>query len=297
MPLSPLPSPAPFPRLGIETAGIPHDQRHGLIRLARGTLSVNDGALEFSASGDGDLPAGRYAIPHQAISAVLLGPGSSVTHDALRLLGTAGTALLVTGDDGVRLYNPAVPPGRPSALARRQARAWADQRQRRQVVRRLYARLLRREVPRAGLDALRGLEGAFFRQCYARLADEHGIHWHGRDACRGKPEAADPPNQAINHGSSAVRAAAAIAVQAVAAIPQLGFIHEDDSSSFVLDIADQFRESVIIPAAFSAVRHVQDKGGTLEAMVRREVARRLRREGVIGQMIDVIHATLGEGEC
>ena len=61
---------------------------------------------------------------------------------------------------------------------------------------------------------------------------------------RANPLAADIPNQALNHAATAVQAAAAIAVQSLAALPQLGFIHEDSGQSFVLDIADLFREAV-----------------------------------------------------
>ena len=75
-------------RLGLEKARIPHADRHGLVWLDRGRLEVEDGCLRFVTAGGGDLAAGDYQIPHQAISIILLGPGSSVTHDALRLLAS-----------------------------------------------------------------------------------------------------------------------------------------------------------------------------------------------------------------
>jgi CRISPR/Cas system-associated endonuclease Cas1 len=68
------------------------------------------------------------------------------------------------------------------------------------------------------------------------------------------PTTADLPNQVINHAASAIEAAAAIAVAATAAILQLGFIHEDLGQSFVLDIADRFRDTVTLPVAFQAAR-------------------------------------------
>ncbi|WP_374515601.1 hypothetical protein [Niveibacterium sp.] len=40
-----------------------------------------------------------------------------------------------------------------------------------------------------------------------------------------------------------VRAAAAIAVQSLAEIPQQGFIHEDCGQSFILDFADLYRDA------------------------------------------------------
>ena len=53
---------------------------------------------------------------------ILLGPGSTVSHDALRLLAHARTALAAVGEDGVRCYTaPPLIPDR-SGLARSQAR-------------------------------------------------------------------------------------------------------------------------------------------------------------------------------
>ena len=100
---------------------------------------------------------------------------------------------------------------------------------------------------------LRGIEGARVKAMYALTAQRYGIEWKGRHYDRADPNATDLPNQAINHAASAVEGAAAIAVAATATIPQLGFIHEDSGQSFVLDIADLFRDQVTIPCAFKAV--------------------------------------------
>ena len=91
-------------RLGLERARIPHADRHGLIWLERGRLEVEDGCLRFVTAGGGDLAAGSYQIPHQSVSIVLLGPGSSVTHDALRLLARHGCALAAIGEGATRFY-------------------------------------------------------------------------------------------------------------------------------------------------------------------------------------------------
>ena len=88
-------------RLGLERARIPHADRQGLVWLDRGRLEVEDGCLRFVTAGGGVLAAGDYQIPHQAISIVLLGPGSSVTHDALRLLARHGCALAAIGEGAV----------------------------------------------------------------------------------------------------------------------------------------------------------------------------------------------------
>ncbi|WP_174873195.1 hypothetical protein [Enterovirga aerilata] len=76
--------------------------------------------------------------------------------------------------------------------------------------------------------------------------------------------------------------AAAIAVAATATIPQLGFVHEDSGQSFVLDIADLFRDTVTAPCAFKAAKaHEKRPFDPVERLARRTVAERLRRDGVI----------------
>src|ERR1700759_3860234 len=74
-------------RLGLENARIPHVDRHGLVYLERGALSVADGCLRFIAAGSDLVVAGDYRISHQSIS-----------------LARHGTALSAIGEDGVRLY-------------------------------------------------------------------------------------------------------------------------------------------------------------------------------------------------
>jgi CRISPR-associated protein Cas1 len=276
-------------RLGLETARLPHELRHGLVYLDRGRLEVEDGCLRFVCAGGGGLPAGDYQIPHQSVSLILLGPGSSVTHDALRILARHNTGLAAVGQDGVRFYT--APPLLPDAseLARRQARAWADLEVRLAVARRLYAWRLGEVLPARDLDVLRGIEGARMKETYKLIAGRIGISWSTRRYDRANPGSADVPNQAINHAASAIEGAAAIAVACTGAIPQLGFIHEDSGQSFVLDIADLLRAEVTIPVAFRAAKeHLMHPDRPLDQLVRRGAAEAFRRQKIIPAMIERI---------
>ena len=285
-------------RLGIDSAKVPHKDRAGLLYLARGALTAREGTLAFlqgEATEADALTPGDHAIPLQGVSMVLLGPGSTVSHDALRLLAHARTALAAIGEDGVRLYTaPPLIPDR-SGLARVQARVWADEDQRLTLARRMFAWRLGEVLPHSSLNVLRGTEGARMRQSYRLLARQIGVEWRGRRYDRARPQAADLPNQALNHASSAVEAAAAIAVAATATIPQLGFIHEDPGQSFVLDIADLYRDTVMIPCAFRAAKRVaQQPGENIERVTRRLTGETLVREQIIPAMIDRIKSLFDE---
>jgi len=275
-------------RLGLETARVPHSSRHGLLWLDRGGLSVEDGCLKFITSG-GSLKKGSYRIPHQATSMVLLGPGSTVSHDALRLLARHGTLLAAVGDDGIRCYTaPALGPDR-SDVARRQAEVWANRKSRLDIARKMYAWRLGEVLPHRDIAVLRGIEGARMKQTYKLLAQRFDIRWRGRRYDRGKPNAADEANQAINHAATAVQAAATIAVTALSALPQLGFIHEDSDQSFVLDIADLYRDTVTLPVAFSVAKDVQTNfKDSIDRLVRRKAGKVFRKERLIESMIQRI---------
>lgn len=283
-------------RLGLETARIPHADRHGLLWLSRGALTVRDGTLRFERNAEPDsgsgLDSGDYGIPFQSLSMILLGPGSTVSHDALRLMARHGTALVAVGEDGVRCYT--APPLMPdtSDTARRQMRAWADADGGRiTIAKKMYALRLGEVLPQQDLSALRGVEGARMRRTYRLVAQRHGIEWRNRRYDRTDPDWADLPNQAINHASVAVTSAAVIAVTATGAIPQLGFIHEHSGEAFALDIADLFRDTILLPAAFQSAREVMDQPHLeIERHTRRTTGDLLRRERVIAKMIDRIKA-------
>ena len=279
-------------RLGLERARIPHADRHGLIWLDRGRLEVEDGCLRFVTAGGGELASGDYQIPHQAISIVLLGPGSSVTHDALRLLARHGCALAAIGEGAVRFYT--APPLMPdsSAAARAQAALWSDRSKRMEVARAMYALRFGEIVRTRDIEVLRGQEGARIKRAYALAAERHGVDWSGRRYDRLNPDAGDLPNRAINHAASALTAAAAVAVAATGAIPQLGFIHEESGQAFVLDIADLNRHDVLLDIAFGAVREA-GRGEPVERLVRRRAALLFRQRSVIPTMIDRIKSLVG----
>ena len=281
-------------RLGLETARIPHADRHGLLWLSRGALTVVDGTLRFERKADpdpsGPLVRGNYGIPFQSLSMILLGPGSTVSHDALRLMARHGTALIAVGADGVRCYT--APPLMPdtSEIARRQMRAWMDQDGARiAIARKMYAFRLGEILPHSDLNTLRGIEGARMKRTYRNLAQRYGVPWQGRRYDRNNPLAADIPNQAINHASVAVNAAATVAVYALGAIPQLGFIHEHSGEAFVLDVADLFRDTVLLPAALkSAKAAINDPTLNIERYTRKITGQMLQKDQIIPTMIDRI---------
>lgn len=280
-------------RLGLAGSRIPHVERHGLLWLSKGRLYVSEGTLRFQTAGGEDFDAGDYAIPYQSVSMILAGPGTSITHDVLRILARHGTLLAAVGEGGVKFYTaPPMGQGR-SDVARAHARLWADEDSRLFVARRIYAIRFGEVLPHRNISALRGMEGGRLKRLYEIIAQKYGVTWKGRRYDRQNPLAADLPNQAINHAATFVEAAADIAVAAVGALPPLGFIHEDSSNAFTLDIADLWRTEVTLPLAFSVAARVEKNPLLkLERELRFEAARWFRKHKLIPSMIERIKELL-----
>jgi len=281
-------------RLGLVESRVPYVDRHGLLWLEFGKLSVEDGTLRFLAARSETLDAGDYALPYQMVSMILLGPGTSLTHDVLRLCARHGVLLAAIGEGGVKMYTaPPLGQGR-SDVARAHAARWADPKLRLETARTLFSWRFGHKLPHGDIEVLRGIEGARMKRAYEVIAQQYGIPWAGRRYDRANPTAADAANQAINHAATFLEAAADIAVAAVGALPALGFVHEDSSNAFVLDIADLFRTDIALPLAFASVKASREGQGdaSLEREIRKRAARLFRQEKVIPKMIDRIKELL-----
>ena len=81
---------------------------------------------------------GTIRIPAAAISTLLLGPGTNLTHRAIELIGDAGVGIIWVGENGVRFYASGRPLTHRSHLLVRQAELVSNQRLHLQVVRKMY---------------------------------------------------------------------------------------------------------------------------------------------------------------
>lgn len=196
---------------------------------------------------------GKTPVPCSSLSLLLLGPGSTVTHAAIRALADNGCMVAWTGEEGVRMYAFGTGETRSARNLYRQIHRWADKEQRIQVVRALYALRFPKDAitPHTTLKQLRGMEGARMRHTYAEMSKNTGIPWQGRMVGKGKWEQADPVNRALSSANAALYGICHAAIVALGYSPAVGFIHTGKQLSFVYDIADLYKTIVSIPAAFA----------------------------------------------
>jgi len=192
-------------------------------------------------------------VPAALIGAVMLGPGTRITHGAVRLLGDSGTSVCWVGEHGVRMYASGHGLSRGSHLVMRQAYLVTRTTERLRVARAMYAMRFPDDeaVGTATMQQLRGREGTRMKRIYRQHANRTGQEWKGRQYRVGDPDAVgDNVNRLLSMGNSCLYGACHAAIVGVGASPALGFIHTGKALSFVLDIADLYKAEYTIPLAF-----------------------------------------------
>ena len=239
---------------------------------------------------------GIVHVPAAAISVLLLGPGCSVTHRAMELIGDAGVTVVWVGEQGVRYYASGRPLTHSSGLLIRQAEMVSNQRLHLIVVRKMYQlRFPEEDVSGFTLQQLRGREGSRIRKVYQESAKKWGVKWNGREY---RPEdfaSGDPVNQALSSGHACLYGLAHAVIAALGCSPGLGFVHVGHENSFVYDIADLYKAETTIPIAFEIASEYTEKADDLDELpgvVRRRVRDELVSQHILERMVTDIRYLL-----
>lgn len=238
---------------------------------------------------------GTIRVPAAAISVLLLGPGTNVTHRAIELIGDAGVSIVWVGEHGVRFYAGGRHLTHRSHLLVKQAQLVSNQRSHLEVVRKMYQlRFPDEDVSGLTTQQLRGREGSRVKKAYKNSAKKWGIPWNGRDYDPDNFEDSDAVNQALSAGNTCLYGLAHAVIFALGCSPGLGFIHVGHECSFVYDIADLYKAEITIPIAFEiASQNPPDLPGTVRRRVRDEFA----TSHLLERMVKDIRYLLKEDDC
>ena len=235
---------------------------------------------------------GKTPVPAAALSVLMLGPGTNITHAAIRALADNNCLVVWCGEQNVRFYAFGMGGTRSARGILRQAELVADEAERLEVVKRMYRMRFREKLPdRLTIQELRGREGIRVRESYARASRETGVPWHGRSYDRSDWKSADPVNRALSAANSCLYGLCHAAILSVGYSPALGFIHTGKQLSFVYDIADLYKVDITIPVAFhAAAQQEQD----LERTVRLRCRDVFRETRLVSRIVPDIRYALGE---
>jgi len=198
-------------------------------------------------------------IPAANLALLMLGPGTSITHAAIRNLADCNCLVAWCGDEGTRFYSFGRGGTYHSAKLLRQAELYCNLRTRALVVRRMYEKRFGQPLePGLTLEQIRGREGHRVRNAYRQAAEKFNLKWEGRNYDPNNWDKADPLNRALSAANACLHGIVHAAIVTAGYSPAIGFIHTGKALSFVYDIADLYKVDLIVPMAFEVVAYSEN---------------------------------------
>jgi CRISPR-associated protein Cas1 len=256
------------------------------VYLEHGKLERTQSAVEFF-----DAKGGRTLVPATALTVLMLGPGTSITHEAIKVLTSGGTLVMWCGEEGVRYYAQGLGETRRAYHLLKQAELASDPKKRMGVVLRMYRYRFDETLhPELSIEQIRGMEGARVREAYAAASRKYGVPWNGRNYDRTNWGNADPVNRALSTANACLNGLCHAAIVSGGYSPGLGFVHTGRQSSFVYDIADLYKTNLTVPLAFKLVA---ESTAQLETRVRYACRDAFREQRLLERILPDIHSLLG----
>jgi CRISPR-associated protein Cas1 len=259
--------------------------RWSYLYLETGRLDQDANGLVFHNA------LGQTQIPINQLSLVMLGPGTTITHAAVKAMARNNCLLAWVGQTGVRLYAHSTGGTFSARRLLNQARAWADEKLRLEVVNRMY----QKRFPDCPLhdktiEQIRGMEGLRVRKAYETAAAANHIPWKGRAYDQDDWFRANAANRALSTANACLYGICHAAIVSAGYSAGLGFIHTGKLLSFVYDIADLYKTDTTIPVAFRVAGSITK---TLEHDVRVACRDQIHDLRLMDRIIPDIQEVLG----
>ena len=206
---------------------------------------------------------GTIRLPAANLGVLMLGPGTTVSHQAMVVIGDNGASVIWVGERGVRMCAFGRPLTHSAALLQRQAALVSNTRKRLAVARAMYQmRFLNEDVSSCTMQQLRGREGARVRQVYRHWSELTGVPWDKRTYDHEDFDAGNEINKALSAAHTCLYGIAHSVIVALGCSPGLGFVHVGHERSFVYDVADLYKAEISIPVAFKTAAKQPDDIGS-----------------------------------
>jgi CRISP-associated protein Cas1 len=224
--------------------------KYPFLYLERGRLEIDDSSVKWI-----DSEANVVPLPVATLNALLLGPGTTVTHDAIKTATAANCAVCWVGEDSLLFYAAGFLPTADTRNLKLQIEKSANPDASVEVARRMFARRFPdAELAGKNLKEMMGMEGSRVRSLYQSKAEEYQVGWKGRQFTPGKFELSDVTNQVMTASNAALYGILCSALHSMGYSPHIGFIHSGSPLPFVYDLADLYKEHLCIDLAFALTR-------------------------------------------
>ncbi|MGE4259894.1 type I-E CRISPR-associated endonuclease Cas1e [Shewanella sp.] len=226
--------------------------KYPFLYLERGRLEIDDSSVKWI-----DSEANVVPIPVATINCLLMGPGTSVTHEAIKTATAANCSICWVGEDSLLFYAAGFLATADTRNLKRQIELAADDENALNVARLMFAkRFPDADLVGKSLNSMMGMEGNRIRALYQQKAEQYGVGWNGRKFTPGKFEISDVTNQVLTSTNAALYGILCSSIHAMGYSPHIGFIHSGSPLPFVYDLADLYKEHLCIDLAFKLTREM-----------------------------------------
>lgn len=226
--------------------------KYPFLYMEHGRLEIDDSSIKWIDATNNVVP-----LPVATLNALLLGPGTTVTHDAVRTAAAANCAICWVGADSLLFYAAGFLPTADTRNLKKQIELSADPRKSIEVARRMFARRFPdADLTGKTLQELMGMEGNRVRALYQAKADQYQVGWKGRSFTPGKFEVSDLTNQILTSTNAALYGVLCSATHSLGYSPHVGFIHSGSPLPFIYDMADLYKADLCIDLAFHLTREL-----------------------------------------
>lgn len=262
--------------------------RYPFLYLERGRLEIDDSSIKWIDAGNQVVP-----LPVATLNCLLLGPGTSITHEAVKVAAAANCSVCWVGEDSLLFYAAGFVPTADTRNLRQQIELATDNEQSLAVARRFFTR----RFPGADLEGktlqqMMGMEGHRVRALYKAKAEQYQVGWKGRQFVPDKFDLSDVTNQILTASNAALYGILCSAVHSLGYSPHIGFIHSGSPLPFIYDLADLYKEHLCIDLAFSLTRDMA--GRYNKHKVSAAFRKRVLEMDLLGQIAPDIADLFGE---
>lgn len=265
--------------------------KYPFLYLERGRLEIDDSSIKWI-----DAEGRVVPLPVATLNTLLLGPGTTVTHDAIKTATAANCSVCWVGEDSLLFYAAGYTTTADTRNLKRQVELAADKEKSLEVARAMFQRRFPDDdLSGKSLKAMMGMEGHRVRALYQEKAQTYQVGWKGRRFTPGKFELSDTVNRVLTAANAALYGILCSAFHSMGYSPHIGFIHSGSPLPFVYDLADLYKEHLSIDLAFALTR--QMAGRYDKHQVSSEFRRRVIEMDLLAQVQADINDLIGSGDA
>lgn len=234
--------------------------------LEKADIEVENSALVIYHEGM------RTQLPIAQICTLMLGPGTNITHDALRTVLENHASICIVSDKSHSIYGHIFDDNRSSENLLRQIAYHEDSDKHLLVAKKMYQkRFPEMDISSKTLQQLRDMEGLRIASLYKHFAVEYDIDWHGRNNDHESWGSMDTPNKLLSIGNQFLYAVCDAVISELGFSPAIGFIHTGTMGSFLFDVADLYKADIVIPVAFEQAAQENESAADLRRALREKI--------------------------